>query len=116
MRSDISATVFLSDPADYDGGELVIEGTLGAERVKHAAGDLIVYPGSTLHHVTPVTRGTRYAAFFWTQSSSVPTNSAARCSTSTPRSSRSAVDHPDHRAIDALTGVYHNLLRHWAET
>ncbi|WP_242150508.1 Fe2+-dependent dioxygenase [Sphingomonas sp. BAUL-RG-20F-R05-02] len=116
VRSDVSATVFLSDPAEYDGGELVIEGTLGAERVKHAAGDLIVYPGSTLHHVTPVTRGTRYAAFFWTQSL-VRADEQRRTLFDLDTAIQSlSVDHPDHRAIDALTGVYHNLLRHWAET
>jgi PKHD-type hydroxylase len=116
VRSDISATLFLSDPDDYDGGELVVEGAFGAQPVKLAAGDLIVYPGSTLHHVTPVTRGVRYAAFFWTQSL-IRADAQRRTLFDLDTAIQSlAGDHPDHVSIDALTGVYHNLLRQWAET
>lgn len=116
VRSDISSTVFLSDPAEYDGGDLVIEDTFGAQTVKLSAGDLIVYPGSSLHHVTPVTRGTRYAAFFWTQSL-VRADAQRRTLFDLDTAIQSlAGDHPDHVAIDALTGVYHNLMRQWAET
>ncbi len=68
VRTDVSTTVFFSDPEDYEGGELVVEDTFGEKRVKLPAGDAIVYPGSSLHRVTPVTRGVRYASFFWTQS------------------------------------------------
>src|SRR5690606_11097407 len=68
IRSDLSATVFLNDPEDYDGGELVVEDTLGTHSVKLAAGDMILYPASSLHHVTPVTRGERLCSFFWIQS------------------------------------------------
>jgi PKHD-type hydroxylase len=116
VRSDISATLFLSDPDDYDGGELVIEGPFGTQTVKLAAGDLIVYPGSTLHHVTPVTRGVRYAAFFWTQSL-IRADVQRRTLFDLDTAIQSlAGDHPDPASIDALTGVYHNLLRQWAET
>lgn len=116
VRSDISATLFLSDPDDYDGGELVIDGALGTHTVKLAAGNLIVYPGSTLHHVTPVTRGVRYAAFFWTQSL-IRADAQRRTLFDLDTAIQSlAGDHPEHASIDALTGVYHNLLRQWAET
>jgi len=116
VRSDVSCTVFLSDPQDYDGGELVIEDTFGEQRVKLAGGDMIVYPGSSLHHVTPVTRGTRYAAFFWTQS--LVRADAQRRLLFDLDSAIQAIgdDHPEHGSIDALTGVYHNLLRQWSET
>lgn len=116
VRSDVSATLFLSDPDTYDGGELVIEDTFGQQRVKLEAGDLIVYPGSSLHHVTPVTRGTRYAAFFWTQS--LVRADAQRRLLFDLDSAIQAIggDHPDHASIDTLTGIYHNLLRQWSET
>jgi PKHD-type hydroxylase len=116
VRSDVSATLFLSDPDAYDGGALVIEDTFGQQRVKLAAGALIVYPGSSLHHVTPVTRGTRHAAFFWTQS--LVRSDAQRRLLFDLDSAIQAIggDHPDHASIDALTGVYHNLLRQWSET
>jgi len=116
VRSDLSATLFLSDPGDYDGGELVIEAAFGTQTVKLAAGDLIVYPGSTLHHVTPVMRGVRYAAFFWTQSL-IRADAQRRMLFDLDTAIQSlASDHPEHASIDALTGVYHNLLRQWAET
>src|SRR5262249_49851278 len=68
IRTDVSSTLFISAPEDYDGGELVVEDTYGSHRVKLPAGDMIVYPGTSLHHVTPITRGSRIASFFWTQS------------------------------------------------
>ena len=68
IRTDVSSTLFLSEPDDYDGGELVVEDTYGSHAVKLPAGDMIVYPGTSLHHVTPITRGSRIASFFWTQS------------------------------------------------
>src|SRR5579864_4130315 len=68
VRTDLSATLFLSDPADYDGGELLVEDTFGARNIKLAAGDMVLYPGTSVHQVRPVTRGQRIAAFFWIQS------------------------------------------------
>jgi PKHD-type hydroxylase len=115
MRTDLSATLFLSDPASYDGGELVIEDTYGAHAVKLAAGDLILYPSSSLHRVTPVTRGLRKACVFWIQS--LVRDDAARTllfdmDLAIRALSLKAGDDP---AIVSLTGVYHNLLRRWAE-
>ncbi|TSE20392.1 PKHD-type hydroxylase [Tepidimonas alkaliphilus] len=116
VRSDLSCTVFLSDPDEYDGGELTIHDTYGVQRVKLPAGDAVLYPGTSLHEVTPVTRGTRLASFLWIES---------------------MVRHDEQRRLlfeldmnllqlrqqlgetaqtTALTGVYHNLLRMWAST
>ncbi len=114
VRSDISATLFLSDPADYDGGELVIADSFGNQRVKLPAGHLVIYPGSSLHHVTPVTRGTRYASFFWVQSL-VQNDQTRRTLFELDQAIQSlATDHPDHPSVDPLTNVYHNLLRQHA--
>ena len=116
VRSDVSATLFLSDPADYDGGELVIEDSFGEQRVKLAAGTLVTYPGSSLHRVEPVTRGARLAAFFWTQSL-VAGAAQRRTLYDLDRAIQAlAAEHPEHASIDALTGVYHNLLRQWSTT
>ena len=87
VRSDVSTTVFLSEPDEYEGGELVVEDTFGHQSVKLAAGDAIVYPGTSLHRVNPVTRGTRYASFSGPTASWPRTSSAASCSTWTSRSS-----------------------------
>ena len=116
VRSDVSSTLFFSDPEEYDGGDLVIADTFGDRRVKLAAGDMIVYPGTSLHHVTPVTRGTRYAAFFWTQSL-IRADEQRRLLFDLDTAIQSlSGDHPDHASIDTLTGVYHNLMRQWSET
>ncbi|MBB4857696.1 PKHD-type hydroxylase [Novosphingobium chloroacetimidivorans] len=116
LRSDVSATLFLSDPADYDGGELVIEDMFGTHSAKPAAGHLIVYPGSSLHRVMPVTRGVRYAAFFWVQSF-VASAERRRLLLDLDGAIQSvAGDHPEHAAVDTLTQVYHNLLRQWSQT
>ncbi len=116
VRSDISCTVFLNDPADYDGGDLVIEDSYGAHRVKLAAGDMVLYPSSSHHRVEPVTRGTRLASFFWTQSL-VPSELNRRTLFELDSAiQKLSVDHPDHAAIAELTGVYHNLLRQWSVT
>ncbi|ARU05278.1 Fe2+-dependent dioxygenase [Comamonas serinivorans] len=116
VRSDLSSTLFLSSPDEYEGGELVVEDTFGTQNVKLAAGDLIVYPGTSLHRVTPVTRGVRYAAFFWTQSL-VASDEQRRTLLELDRAiQRLTADHPEHAAIDQLTGVYHNLLRQWSTT
>ena len=116
IRSDMSATVFLNDPADYDGGELVVEDTLGSHSVKLAAGDMILYPASSLHHVTPVTRGERICSFFWIQSM-VRDDNARRTLFDLDSAIQSvAADRgQDDLAIIKLTGVYHNLLRRWAD-
>jgi PKHD-type hydroxylase len=114
VRTDLSATLFLSAPEDYDGGELVIEDTYGMQRVKLQAGDLVLYPGTSLHQVTPVTRGERIASFFWIQSL-VREDAQRRMMFELDLSIRHLTrDVPDHPALVQLTGVYHNLLRRWA--
>jgi PKHD-type hydroxylase len=116
IRTDLSCTLFLPDPADYDGGELVIEDTYGEHAVKLAAGDLVVYPASSLHRVNPVTRGSRWAAFFWVQSM-VRADADRNLLWDLDRAiiaTRSDLG-DDHPAALSLTGVYHNLLRRWAE-
>jgi PKHD-type hydroxylase len=117
VRTDLSMTVFLSEPEEYDGGILVIEDNYGTQEVKLPAGDIVLYPSTSLHHVTPVTRGARVASFFWLQSmvrddgertllfdldSSIRTLAAAR-----------GTNDPE---VVRLSGIYHNLLRRWADT
>lgn len=111
VRSDLSATLFLSDPDDYDGGELVS----GGRSVKLPAGHLILYPASTLHRVTPVTRGARLAAFFWVQSMVREDHRRAMLFELDESIQALRGDHPDHPSVVRLTGLYHNLLRNWAE-
>lgn len=116
IRSDLSATLFLSDPADYDGGELVMEDTYGSQSVKLPAGDLVLYPSKSLHRVTPVTRGARVSSFFWLQS--LVRDDAARetlfqLDVATQRVNLDKG--PTDQAVIELTGIYHNLLRRWAE-
>lgn len=117
FRADLSATLFLSEPDDYDGGELTVEDTYGAHSVKLEAGDLILYPSSSLHHVTPITRGSRVASFFWVQS--LVRSDAQRTllfdMDGAIQRLGQAVGQADPSLI-ALTGAYHNLLRMWAET
>jgi PKHD-type hydroxylase len=116
VRTDLSATVFLSGPEDYDGGELVIDDTFGAHRVKLPAGSMILYPGSSLHRVEPVTRGTRFAAFFWIESM-VRDDGRRRLLFDLDRSVQEiAGTLPDSQAVAQLYNVYHNLLRQWADT
>jgi len=115
VRTDLSATLFLSGPHEYDGGELVVEDTYGVHEVKLPAGHLVLYPASSLHRVQPVTRGARVASFFWIQS--MVRDDAARTllfdlDAAVQRLGR---DHPDHPSVVSLVGVYHNLLRRWAE-
>lgn len=115
VRSDISCTLFLSDPDEYDGGELVVEDSYGAHRVKLPAGDMVLYPGTSHHFVTPVTRGARLAAFFWTQSL-VPAEADRRSLFEMDQAIQAlAAEQPDHPSVAALTGVYHNLLRRWSQ-
>jgi PKHD-type hydroxylase len=116
LRTDLSATLFLSEPSEYDGGQLVIEDTFGTQQVKLPAGQLVLYPSSSLHCVQPVTRGARVASFFWVQSM-----------VREPERRRLLFDmdmailglrtqYGEIAAAVALTGTYHNLLRMWAET
>lgn len=116
LRSDISCTLFFQDPEDYDGGELVVSDTYGEHEIKLPAGDLILYPSSSLHCVNPVTRGERLASFFWVQS--MIRDEARRrllfeMDTSIVRLTETGAD---RAAVVQLTGVYHNLLRGWVET
>lgn len=116
LRTDVSCTLFLCEPDEYDGGELIVSDTYGEHEVKLPAGDLIVYPSSSLHRVQPVTRGARLAAFFWVQS--LVRDDAQRqllfeLDASIQALTRSGAD---REAVLRLTGVYHNLLRQWAET
>jgi PKHD-type hydroxylase len=116
LRSDLSATLFLSDPGSYEGGELVVEDTYGAHAVKLAAGDLILYPASSLHQVTPLISGERLAAFFWVQSM-VREESERRLLFEMDLAVQSLAGElgQGHASVVALTGTYHNLLRKWAE-
>ena len=116
IRSDLSCTLFLEEPENYDGGELVVQDLFGEHRVKLAAGDMVLYPASSLHHVTPVARGTRTACFFWLQSmvrdhgqreqlfrlDGVTQNLSAEMGGDAPQ-------------VIELTNLYHNLLRMWAD-
>jgi PKHD-type hydroxylase len=115
VRTDVSATLFISNPEDYDGGELVVADTYGTHQVKLPAGDMIVYPGTSLHNVTPITRGSRIASFFWTQSLVRDDGQRALLFDLDMSIRRLAADHPEHASVVALTAVYHNLLRQWAE-
>ena len=116
VRTDISCTLFLSQPDEYDGGELVIEDTFGAQRVKLPAGDMVLYPGTSVHRVEPVTRGQRVASFFWVESM-VRSDEQRRMLYEMDRHLmhlRRTVGE-DEPAIIGLTGMYHNLLRAWAD-
>ena len=116
IRTDLSATLFLSAPDEYDGGELVIEDTYGTQQVKLPAGHLVLYPGTSLHRVTPVTRGARIASFFWIQSM-LREDAQRRLMFDLDISIRTLTrDMPEHPSLVQLTGVYHNLLRRWSET
>ena len=115
IRTDISATLFISSPEDYDGGELVVEDTYGSHHVKLPAGDLIVYPGTSLHNVTPITRGSRIASFFWTQSLIRDDTRRGMLFDLDMAIRRLSADHPQHPSVVSLTSLYHNLLRQWAE-
>lgn len=116
IRTDLSATLFLTDPADYDGGELIVEDTYGAHSVKLNAGDLVLYPASSLHHVTPITRGERISAFFWIQSLIRRDEQRTLLFTldANVQSLSQRLGAGSDEAV-GLTGVYHNLLRMWSE-
>lgn len=115
VRTDLSATLFLAAPEEYDGGELVVEDTYGTHSVKLPAGHLILYPASSLHHVRPVTRGARLASFFWIQSMVRDDGQRTLLFDLDMAIQQVTNDAPEHPAAISLTGVYHNLLRRWAE-
>ena len=117
VRSDLSITVFLEDPGEYEGGELLVEGQFGAQSVKLPAGDAILYPSSSLHKVTPVTRGCRVASFFWIQSM-VRDDGARRLLFDLDSAVQRLAGQlgQDDRSVVELTGVYHNLLRRYADS
>lgn len=116
LRTDLSATLFLSDPSEYEGGELVIEDNFGTQQVKLPAGDLVLYPASSVHRVAMVTRGARVASFFWIQSLVRDDGERTQLFDLDLAIRQLNRDLPTHPAIVQLTGVYHNLLRRWAET
>jgi PKHD-type hydroxylase len=115
MRTDLSATLFLSAPEDYDGGELLIEDVYGTQKVKLPAGDLVLYPATSLHRVTPVTRGARLASFFWVQSLVKEDARRALLFDLDMSIVRLTRDAPGHESLTTLTACYHNLLRMWSE-
>jgi PKHD-type hydroxylase len=115
VRTDLSATLFLAHPDDYDGGELVVEDTYGVHSVKLPAGHMVLYPSTSLHHVTEVTSGERIAAFFWIQSLVRDDGRRMLLFDMDTAIQRLAQNLPDHPSTVQLTGVYHNLLRRWAE-
>jgi len=115
IRTDLSCTLFLTEPSEYDGGELRIEDVYGVQSVKLPAGSMILYPSTSLHHVTPVTRGARVSSFFWLQSMVRQDAQRTLLFDLDTSIQRLAADHPEHPSTVQLTGVYHNLLRQWAE-
>ena len=114
IRTDISATLFLAAPDEYDGGELQVEDTYGAHSVKLPAGDLVLYPASSVHRVTPVSRGVRIASFFWLQSLVRDDAQRSLLFDLDMAIVRLTQDAPGHESLVSLTGSYHNLLRMWA--
>jgi PKHD-type hydroxylase len=115
IRTDISATLFLTAPEDYDGGELLVEDTYGTHSVKLAAGDMVLYPATSLHRVTPVTRGARVSSFFWIESMVRDDGQRALLFDMDMAILKVSRDAPGHLSLVSLTGCYHNLLRMWAD-
>jgi len=117
IRTDLSATLFLTEPEDYDGGELVIEDHYGSQPVKLAAGDMVLYPSTTLHQVTAVSRGERISAVFWLQSM-IRDNEQRKMLFDLDQSVQSLTTQNGNDDLDVmrLSGIYHNLIRQWAET
>jgi PKHD-type hydroxylase len=115
LRTDVSSTLFLSDPDDYDGGELVVVDAYGTHEVKLPAGDMILYPSTSVHHVEPVTRGARVCSFFWTQSMVRDDARRAMLLELDQNIQRLRARLGDCDELVSLTGHYHNLLRQWAE-
>jgi PKHD-type hydroxylase len=115
LRTDLSATLFLAEPSEYDGGELLVEDTYGVHSVKLPAGHLVLYPATSLHNVQPVTRGARIASFFWIQSMVRDEGERTLLFDLDTAIRRVAGEIPESAAPVQLTAVYHNLLRRWAE-
>lgn len=115
IRTDVSATLFLSAPEEYDGGELVIDDVYGEHAAKLPAGDMVVYPASSLHHVNPVTRGVRLASFFWVQSMVRDDGTRTLLFDLDMAINKVNRELPSHGAVVELTNCYHNLLRRFAE-
>jgi PKHD-type hydroxylase len=115
VRTDLSATLFLSGPEEYDGGELVIGAASGTHSVKLPAGDMVLYPATTIHRVEAITRGERHACFFWIQSMVRDEGERTLLFNLDLAIQKLNQDHPGHAAAVELVGVYHNLLRKWAE-
>ncbi len=115
IRTDLSCTFFFAGPDEYDGGELIIEDTYGSKSVKLPAGHLILYPSTSLHQVTPVTRGTRLCSFFWLQSMIRADQDRSMLFDLDIAIQRFGTEMATHPSVVQLTGVYHNLLRRWAE-
>jgi PKHD-type hydroxylase len=116
IRTDVSATLFLTNPEDYDGGELIIEDTFGRHGVKLAAGDMVIYPATSLHQVTPITRGMRTSCFFWVQSLIRDDSQRALLYEMDGAIQRLNQTNADEVARRSLIGCYHNLVREWSET
>jgi PKHD-type hydroxylase len=115
LRTDLSATLFLSDPSEYEGGELLVEDTYGVHMVKLPAGHMVLYPSTSLHRVSPVTRGARIASFFWIQSMVRDDGERTLLFDLDSAIQRLSHEAPDHPSAVQLTAVYHNLLRRWAD-
>lgn len=115
LRTDVSSTLFFSDPDEYEGGELVIEDTYGAQSIKLNAGDLVVYPGTSLHRVNPVTKGRRLASFFWCQSMVRHAHQRRMLWELDQSIQTLAQQNSSEPQLARLSGVYHNLLREWAD-
>jgi len=115
IRTDVSATLFISSPEDYDGGELIVEDTYGRHNVKLPAGDMILYPATSLHRVAPVTRGSRVATFFWIQSMVKDDGERTLLFNLDRAIMQLGQSAPDQPALVQLTAIYHNLIRKWGE-
>lgn len=116
VRTDLSATLFLSEPEEYDGGELVITDSMGERRIKLPAGDMVLYPGTSVHKVTPVTRGTRTASFFWIQSAVRGNEQRALLYELDNVVQELGASPSAHPQSVKLAGIYHNLVRFWADS
>jgi PKHD-type hydroxylase len=115
IRTDLSATLFFANPDEYDGGELLVEDTYGVHSVKLPAGHMVLYPSTSLHSVRPVTRGARVSSFFWIQSMVRDDGQRTLLFDLDNAIQRIARDVPDHPSTVQLTGIYHNLVRRWAD-
>jgi PKHD-type hydroxylase len=115
LRTDISCTLFLSEPDDYEGGDLLVEDTYGVHAVKLPAGHMVLYPSTSLHNVQPVTRGARLAAFFWIQSMIRSDEQRTLLFDLDTAIQRLTLELPNHPSAVQLTAVYHNLVRQWAD-